>query len=147
MRLQDITRDMIREAVDIYAAAAYERKHLPLTVRNRIAFLKEHPGAALDEVLSHEMIERVTSEEDEGVVDSYRLRLGNERYPHMKLTLRRVAGDDYRLVVEAHDRHFELESNEPDALRAQHLREYNRKLKEEIESRWREADLPAMDET
>jgi hypothetical protein len=146
MRLDAMTTDLLREAMRIYVRAAYAHKPVPLNVKSRIEFFAEHPGEHLSDMLSHEMIERVPSEEDEDVVDSYAIRLGNEKYPHMKLALRRHGPDDYRLMVEAHDRHFEVETTNPGAPRAQELQAYNRQLKAEIEGRWREADLPVVDE-
>ena len=147
MKLDQITTGMMKKAVDLYIAAAYERIPLPVTVKSRVAFLSEHAHSELKEVLSHELIERVASEESAEVVDCYAIRLGNERYPHMKLALYRQEGDDYRLVVQPHDRHFEVESTNPDAPRAEELKGYNKRLKEEIEARWRQADLPTVDES
>ena len=115
MKFEEITTGMMQEAMRIYLAAAYERKPIPLNVRGRVEFLTAHAADDLAEVLSHELIERIASEEDGDVIESYALRLGNEKYPHMKLALRRQAGDDYRLMVEAHDRHFEVETPDPDA--------------------------------
>jgi len=146
MKLGEITTAMMHQAMQIYLAAAYESRHLPLGVKARVEFVTEHASDDLESVLSHELIERIRSEEDESVVESYAVRLGNEKYPHMKLALRRQKGDDYRLMVESHDRHFEVETSEPDAPKAQELQAYNRRLKAEIESRWREADLPVLDE-
>ena len=146
MTFDEISTGIIKEAMTIYIAVAYEQKHLPLGVKSRVEFFAEHADEDLAEVLSHELIERIPSEEDETVIESYAIRLGNEKYPHMKLALRRQEGDDYRLMVEAHDRHFEVETTDPDAPKAQELQEYNRRLKAEIESRWRDADLPVADE-
>jgi len=146
LKLDQITTGMMRKAVDVYIAAAYERSPLPVTVKSRVAFLSEHTSEDLRDVLSHDLIERAVSEEDAEVVDCYAIRLGNERYPHMKLALCRQEGDDYRLVVLPHDRHFEVESTNPDAPRAEALKGYNRRLKEEIEARWCQADLPTIEE-
>ena len=146
MKFDEITAEILRGAMEIYMAAAYDTKHPPLTVRNRVTLLTEHAGDDLADVLSHDLFERVVSEEDENVVECYAVRLGNEKYPHMKLALRRRTGGDYHLVVEPHDQHFEVESTDPDAPKAQELREHNRRLKERIESLWREADLPVAEE-
>ncbi|HUU42707.1 MAG TPA: hypothetical protein VMX57_02950 [Planctomycetota bacterium] len=146
MKFEDITTRVLKRAMDIYLKVAYAKKPLPLTVKNRVTFLTEHAGDDLADVLSHELIERVGSEADEDVVESYAVRLGNEQYPHMKLALRRRGNGNYGLMIESHDQHFELESSDPDTPRAQALKDFNRRVKTEIESRWRDAELPVFDE-
>lgn len=146
MKLEDISTDMMERAIDIYVQAAYRNTPLPLMVKSRIALCGENAGDGLAGILSHDVVERVASADEPDVVGYYALRLGNEKYPHMKLGLRRHPDGDCRFVVDAHDELFELARNDPDALRAHELREYNRTLKEAIEARWREADLPTVDE-
>jgi len=147
MKFEEITTPLLKQAMDIYLAVAYAKEPPPLTVKNRVTFLSEHAGDALADVLSHDLFERVCSEADENVIESYAIRLGNEKYPHMKLALRRQADGDYALMVEAHDSHFEVETDDPDAPRAQELKDYNRQLVGEIESRWRDAELPIVEKT
>ena len=147
MKLDDITTEMMKKAIDIYVSAAYATVPVPLMVKSRIALYEENAGEDLETMLSHDVVERVESEDEPGVNVSYAVRLGNEKYPHMKLALVRQRGDDYRFVVDAHDQLFDLESTDPDAPKAQELRDYNRRLKEEIETGWREADLPTVDES
>jgi len=147
VKLDDITTEIMKKAIDIYVSAAYANVPLPLTVKSRIAFCDGSTGEDLKAILSHEVVERVESEDEPGVIVSYAVRLGNEKYPHMKLAIRRQRGDDYCFVVDAHDRLFDLASAHPDAPKAQELRDYNRWLKEEVETRWREADLPTPDES
>jgi hypothetical protein len=167
MRLDDITVDMLKKALDIYVAAAYQQAPLPLTVKSRVAVFREYPGADLKDLLALDVIERTRSESDPAAVISFGVRLGNEKYPHMKLTIRRQEGvspqgfpqgprvpsgreaareDDWRFCVDSHDSAFELESTNPDALKAQELKDFNQELKGTIEALWREADLPAAEE-
>ena len=146
MKFEEITTALLKQAMDLYLAVAYEKKPQPLTVKNRVTFLTEHAGDALADVLRHDLFERILSEADETVVESYAVRLGNEQYPHMKLALRRGDDGDYGLVVEPHDQHFEVETTDPDTPRAQELKNYNQRIAEEIESRWREAELPVLEE-
>jgi hypothetical protein len=147
MKLEDITTEMVKKAIEIYVATAYEGAHVPLTVKSRLVLFTAHSGGNLSNMLSHEVVERVASETDPELVVSYAVRLGNAKYPHMKLTLRRDESDDYRFVVDAHDRHFELESTGGDAPKAQELQEYNRRLKQKIESLWRDAEIPTVEES
>jgi len=145
MKLEDITTEMVKKAIEIYVAAAYEGAPVPLTVNSRLVLFSGYRGGDLTDMLSHEVVERVVSETESKVVASYAVRLGNAKYPHMKLALRRGGTDDYRFVVDAHDQQFELESSEGDALKAHELQEYNRRLKREIESRWRDAEIPTVE--
>lgn len=143
MRLDELTPEMLKKAVKIYVEAAYQRVHMPLAVKSRADIFAEHDGTVMD-MLSHDIIEKISSNDASSEVDAYALRLGNEKYPHMKLMLRRD-GDRYHFEADPHDEHFELESTDPEALKAHELQEHNRKLKEEIETRWREADLPTVE--
>ncbi len=146
MRLEEITLDMLRRSLDAYVAAAYSAAPLPLTVKSRLGFILEFPGESLADLLAKDFIERTPADAETASVEAYGVRLGNDKYPHMKLVLRRASDDDWRFAVDCHDEAFEVESTAPDKLRAQELKEYNHALREKIESLWREADLPTVDE-
>ena len=146
MRLEEITLDMVRRALDAYVGAAYEHSPLPLTVKSRVGFIREFPGATLADLLANDFVERVPADAETAAVAAYGVRLGNDKYPHMKLTLRRETDDDWRFAVDCHDGAFEVENSSPDKLRAQELKDYNLALRAKIESLWRESDLPAEDE-
>jgi hypothetical protein len=146
LKLEDITTEMVKKAVEIYVAAAYEGSPVPLTVKSRLVLFTGYSGDDLNRMLSHEVMEREMSETHPKTVTCYTVRLGNPKYPHMKLALCREESDDFRFVVDAHDQHFELEGSD-DALKAHELQQYNQRLKREIESRWRDADLPTAAES
>jgi hypothetical protein len=145
MRLEEITLDMLRRSLDAYVAVAYQSAPLPLTVKSRIAFIREFPGDDLAQLLSRDIIERTPADAETSAVTAYGVRLGNEKYPHMKLIIRRAADDDWRFAVDCHDGAFEVVGT-PDGLRAQELKDYNMALREKIEALWREEDLPAVEE-
>lgn len=71
----------------------------------------------------------------------YNIRLGNQRYPHMKLvfTLEDGRGVFY---VDAHDSHFSLPPGMPGYDQLVKLRESNKKLKSVIEASWAADGLP-----
>ena len=143
MRLDELTPEMLKKAVEIYVRAAYERVHMPLAVKSRAGVFAEHDGTAMD-MLSHDIVEKISSNGTSDEVAAYGLRLGNEKYPHMKLLLKHD-GESCHFEADPHDEDFELESTDPEALKVHELREHNLKLKEEIETRWREADLPTVE--
>jgi hypothetical protein len=147
MRLEEISAEMLKKALDIYVASAYEQAPLPLTVKSRVNFIREYAGVGLDSLLGHDVVERITSGNGSKAVTCYAVRLGNDQYPHMKLTLLRVTDDDWRFAVDCHDGAFEVENAHPERPRAQELKACNRDFREKIESLWREADLPTSDET
>ncbi len=147
MRLEDISVGMLRKALDGYVSLAYEHSPLPVTVKARVSFIREYPGETLSGLLGHEVVERIPCESEQKDVQCYGIRLGNEKYPHMKLMLHQAAEDDWRFTVDCHDGAFEVESASPDRPRAEELKAYNHALRESIEALWREADLPVVDET
>ena len=146
MKLEDITPDTVKKAIEIYVTVAYEGSPVPVTVNSRLVLFTQFGGDDLDDMLSHEVVERILSETASATVVSYSIRLGNPKYPHMKLMLCRLGTDDFRFAVDAHDLLFELEPADRDALRAHELQEHNRRLKCEIESRWRDAGIPTVEE-
>jgi hypothetical protein len=146
-KLEDVTTDMVKKAIEIYVAAAYEGAPIPLTAKSRVVLFTDFTGDDLSAMLAHDVVERVASDTAPRTIASYAIRLGNPQYPYMKLTLLRIAADDFRFAVDAHDQHFELEPADRDALRAHELLEHNSRLKREIESRWRDAGIPTVEES
>ncbi len=74
----------------------------------------------------------------------YALRLGNARFRGMKLALTEyLVPGDWFFVVDSHDE-VDIEPSYPDYGAWLELRAFNRRIKDEIESRWREVGLPTM---
>jgi CheY-like chemotaxis protein len=134
VNLKDIDGAMIREAVAIYMEEAYGG----LPPRRRVADLRG--VRTLEEALA--------LMEDEGrrrgAQRSRRwvLRLGNSRYPNMKLVLEEyLLAGEFVLSVDTHDE-AEVARGDPDERAWRDLRNWNRALKRRIEARWRNAGLP-----
>ena len=75
----------------------------------------------------------------------YALRLGNHRYPHMKLQIQpwpNVAG--FMLSVNSHDQVSGLDMGAEDAQAFRDLQAENQRLKEAIEEAWDDAGLPTF---
>jgi CheY-like chemotaxis protein len=71
----------------------------------------------------------------------YALRLGNDRYPFMKLRLvEHLFRDEYFFEVDTHDQMFA----DPSDAELARLKAYNRELKCRIEAAWEGAGLPTM---
>ena len=140
-QLQGLRIDLLRQAVDVYLRQAYSASEPPDVVKRRL----EWPaGVDASVLLSHPPFERATrAAADRPPV--YALRLGNVRYPHMKLQIQpwpNAAG--FMLSVNTHDQVLALDpaANDADAFRA--LQAENQRVKEAIEQAWDEAGLPTF---
>ncbi len=132
-----ISRPDLDRAVSIYLERAYGAGPVPSAVRARVDW---SPERSAQELFENQPFERAHSDESEGLILA--LRLGNLRYPHMKLQVQGWPNDDgYLLSVNTHDQVLTLEpgSFEYDACRE--LQEYNKVLKEGIEHAWDDAGL------
>ena len=75
----------------------------------------------------------------------YALRLGNHRYPHMKLQIQPWPNDaGFMLSVNTHDQVAGVNLSEVDAQAFRDLQAENQRLKEAIEQAWDEAGLPTF---
>ena len=140
MKLSDFTLDMLRQAANIYIRTAYPDGKVPYHVAARLKF---DEGIELHEWLNGKSFEHAFA--DDGIIDKYMLRLGNQNYPHMKLGIERCAGGDrFVLVVDTHDRHMPFDPTLPGSEDLAELIESNSRLKTEIEDRWKDAGLPTQ---
>jgi CheY-like chemotaxis protein len=80
------------------------------------------------------------------MVDQYTIRLGNPRYPFMKLVLgEHLIAGEYFLSVDTHEWMFQPELEDPaEADEIARLLAFNAELKGRIERRWNEARLPTL---
>ena len=75
----------------------------------------------------------------------YALRLGNTRYPHMKMQIQPWdAKDGFLLSVNTHDHALAPDPSSPDAEAFMALQAENQRLKVEIEQAWDEDGLPTF---
>ncbi|GIW89375.1 MAG: hypothetical protein KatS3mg108_3699 [Isosphaeraceae bacterium] len=129
-----LTLDALREAVAIYLRHAYPDGRLPEAVQRRLHWAVERgiPG-----LLTVPPFETIPPAGDDRRAPIYALRLGNQRYPHMKLQIQswrtRVG---YLLTVNTHDQVERLDPGTPGAAEFQALQVYNREVKEAIERDW-----------
>jgi hypothetical protein len=133
--------DMLRRAVDIYLALAYPTSPPPEAVRRRLVW---PDGVDAPTLLSHPPFERASKSGQRGA-SIYALRLGNARYPHMKVQVQpwpNSAG--FLLSVNTHDQVLALEPDADDLPEFRALQAENQKLKETIEQAWDEAGLPTF---
>jgi hypothetical protein len=131
--------DDLRRAVAIYLEQAYPSGEIPEAVRRRLAWPEGVDAARL---LSGPPFERVTQPGQDRVV-AFALRLGNARYPHMKLQIQPWAHTAGILFsVNTHDQLLAPVPNAAEAEAFRALQAENQRIKEAIEAAWDRAGLP-----
>ena len=138
--LRGLPLDLLRQAVEIYLGIAYPASEPPPAVRRRLDWT---PGLDAQELLSRPPFERVGKSSSEKPI--YALRLGNTRYPHMKMQIQPWdARQGFLLSVNTHDHALAIDPAAPDAEAFMALQAENQRLKVEIEQAWDEACLPTF---
>jgi len=137
VNLADLTSEMLRRAIGLYAQEAFG-DDWPETVQ-RAARIR---GRAY-----HQLLRRMTDESrmsEDSHHRRYVLRLGNRNYPCMKLVLEEILFDgEFFFLVDTHDE-LDLDPSFPGYDDWVELRKYNRELKRRIESRWADEGLPTV---
>lgn len=137
MKLGAIPAATVRRAVEIYLGEAY-----PGSSRWRAPKFDLTGGATAVDLL----VRFGDESEDEAGREAHRyvLRLGNARYPHMKLVLEEtILQDEYAFMVDTHD-NLRVSPDAPDYARWNQVRAHNRELAEEIEQRWQTEKVPTL---
>ena len=137
MKLADISAAAVRLAVEIYLRHAYSMQS-----RWRAPAVDLAGGESASDLL-----ERFGDEGEnrhERYVHRYVLRLGNERYPHMKLVLEEsIIVEEYVFGVDTHD-DLRVDPKAPDYEQWTRVREHNRDLKLVIEQDWKREGVPVL---
>lgn len=139
--LHGLRIDILRRAVEIYQALAYPASPPPEVVRRRLEWA---PDVDAPTLLTRPPFERV-SKAGSGASPIYALRLGNQRYPHMKLQVQPWPNEaGFMLSVNTHDQVLSLDPNSSDAPAFRELQTENQRIKEAIETAWDQAGLPTF---
>ena len=127
----------IATAVDVFLCLAYDGS--PPESAERF-----HPPADCDpaEWLMSDVTERSPVEEPIEQVRSFAMRIGNSRYPHMKLRLSRPPNDDaFVFTVDAHDAMLKASRDSIDHEELEALKRHNARVAEAIVGEWERAGL------
>jgi hypothetical protein len=139
--LECLQIDVLRRAVSLYLERAYPDGRVPDSVKRRL----DWPNAVVaDRLLSNPPFEKAGKNKSTGT-PIYALRLGNARYPHMKVQVQpwpNPAG--FMLSVNTHDQVVALDPASSDYPAFRELQAENQRLKEEIEQVWDDAGLPTF---
>jgi hypothetical protein len=143
VKLHELTRAMLEQAVRIYLEEAYGDAPPPEAVQARRTW---PAGATLADLAMAPPFERMPGDVPLAECERIRLRLGNRDYPHMKLGADHVPdSDDWVLVVDAHDRQLVAVVTEGERAALEALIRRNADRKTRIERRWAEAGLPTFE--
>ena len=128
----------IRRAVQLYLRYAYSSS-LPGVAAERV------PPADFDPAqwLMGPQVERDPPDAPLEGVRSFALRLGNDKYPHMKLRLSRPPHEKaYLFTVDCHDTFLSAPMGSPDYEALEDLKRHNAIVGEAIRLAWEGAHLP-----
>jgi CheY-like chemotaxis protein len=136
MKLTELTPELFKKALALYLERAYVGMQPPPKARIDVSKLKTHA-----DVLALFALE---PRPNPGCESShhYVLRLGNSRYPHMKMALMEfLEPGEWMWAVDTHDR-CPIAPDSPDFAKWQELRLHNLRVKAEVEAAWRKHGIP-----
>lgn len=143
MELRDFDRALFEQAVRLYLEEAYGDTPIPVAVQARRAL---PAGETLAEMAAADTFGRTPPDGPPAECTRIRLRLGNRRYPHMKLGVDRVADTpDWVLVADCHDDTLLAVAGGAERAAVETLVRQNADVKTRIERRWTEAGLPTFE--
>jgi CheY-like chemotaxis protein len=134
MKLDDLDVSLVRTAVDIYLACAWGPR-----AAERV------PGIDFEACTDiHSLLKRFRDEMSPTGMRRFSLRLGNPRYPFMKLILQELlVKDSFFFAVDTHDE-LGIQAAFPDYGEWLEIKAGNRALKERIERAWCDSHLPTF---
>jgi hypothetical protein len=137
--LRQIPVGALRRAVELYLASAYADGSVPSMVQRRLAWLDQADDTTVD-------LTRPPFEPSGGPRPTViSLRLGNQRYPHMKLQLQGwPSGPGYLLSVNTHDQIIAPTPGTEEADLFRLIQAENQRLKLTIEADWEREGLPTF---
>jgi len=136
MKLSDLTPAHVKQAVSIFVEHAWPGGPTGRAAELTVAV----DGASTMEDLA-EIFELVRTGEGEGR-RRFSLRLGNDRYPWMKLVVQEfLVSGEFFISADTHD-DIRIDPTMPDYAAWNELRSYNGELKEAVEAHWERAGLP-----
>lgn len=132
------TPEQLRLAIGIYLHHAYPDALVPPAVRQRLDAID---GAGPDELYQSTALEPVPPDRP----TRYNLRLGNHRYPNMKLVIERSPDGGTALFrADTHDRQFCPMPGQRDHDAFCQLIRENQQIAQQIESDWEQHGLPTF---
>jgi len=139
--LNALRLDALRRAAAIYLKLAYPSGEWPAVVARRMSWSEDVPPGELLTKAPFEKAGKVPGTN----TPIFALRLGNARYPHMKLQIQPWPNEaGLMLSVNTHDQIAGLDLALADAQGFKQLQAHNQQLKEAIEQAWEDEGLPTF---
>ena len=133
------TCEVMRLAIEIYMKHAYDGPP-PVAVRDRLKSVNQQPA---DTLFDCKALERDLRKPPM----RFSLRLGNRRYPHMKLTVESTPDEtEFFFKADTHDRHCCPPSASVEYQSYLAMTEANEALSKQIEADWAAAGIPTFRE-
>lgn len=133
MQLDEIRIHHLLRAVGVYLEEAYKGAEPPA--------VPAFPGPPDDSIRGALGLFTAECQGDGAAPRAYALRLGNRRYPFMKLRIEEhLIRGEYFFAVDTHDQMF-CDKEDPELAR---LKAFNRELKDRIEAAWEGWGLPTV---
>ena len=124
-------------AIDLYMRYAYQQTNAPAGVQKRLETLRA--TGENGDFFASDVFERDSNRK------KYGLRLGNQFYPHMKLSIdERPDQEGFLFRADTHDRHIRPSPASKDYAEFTELMEKNQKLAQNIEAAWEDGGLPTF---
>lgn len=134
MKLDEINVGMVTRALDIYHRVAYAGQSV-----FKSPDFGHNPSLQISIYLDR-FVDETTSTES-STIRRYILRMGNSLYPFMKFVIQeQLVQNEYFFSVDTHDDMFKVAAVEDRDLAR--VREFNRKVKEQIEELWLQEGFP-----
>lgn len=135
MRLESVTSAIFEQAVASYLKHAW-------------GDLADSHWPALDlaGTDAEHVLEGFSDERREGRMRRFTLRLGNRRYPFMKLVFQEsLIRNSFFFGVDTHDE-LDIKETTPDYAEWLLIRDYNARVKEKVEREWKDLDVPTFED-
>ncbi len=136
MKLETVDVSLIKRAVSTFLEVAWgdlAQAHWPKSMN--------FSDGTRDEVLSG-----FVDEKKRGCMRKFSLRLGNRRYPFMKMVFQELLFRDcFFFSVDTHDE-LDIKDTNPDYQEWLAIKSYNMRLKNEVEEVWRNSDVPTLND-
>ncbi|MFT7617803.1 MAG: CheY-like chemotaxis protein [Planctomycetota bacterium] len=134
MRLETVDASLIERAVSMFLDVAWgdlAEAHWPKSM--------DFSSGSRDEVLRG-----FVDEKKRGCMRKFSLRLGNRRYPFMKMVFQELLFRDcFFFSVDTHDE-LDIKATNPDYQEWLAIKHYNIDLKNKVEEVWRQAEIPTL---
>ena len=141
MKIEDITYDIYKKAIDIYLNIAYPNGVKEYNFCYKI--IKSLREASTLKEITSAFEEQKISMDIDFEIRRYIVRLGSEKYPFIKLVLQEAeVSGDFGFYVDRHTEYLALASSSKSFDEEKKIKEYTKDLKQKIEEEYDKQKIP-----